>query len=492
MEQGDASMRAQLAHKPYRLTRPTGGHTNSITPPLNDIHSRLNVCEPALYRRPRSVRELFEVLNLARRRGLSVSVAGGRHAMGGQQFLSGGCVVDMRALNRILDFNQDTGLITVQSGIVWPELMRGYLSLQAGEQQQWGIRQKQTGADSLTVGGAIAANIHGRGLDCAPFSCDVESMQVITPRGDLVTCSRLLNADLFRMVVGGYGLFGIITAATLRLVRRQKVQRVVALLTLPELMTGIESRINDGYTYGDFQFATDPNMSGFLRDGIFSCYQPIDNATSMPRDQIRLSRQDWQRLLYLGHVNKRQAFLEFSDFYLRSSGQVYWNDTHQLNIYLDDYHRTLDHHLDSKVPGTEMITELYVPRHRLAGFMDAVRADFLHHDVDLIYGTIRVIKRDEDAFLKWAKEDYACVIFNLHVDHDEQGMARARHAFRQLIDRAIDFGGSYFLTYHRYADAEQLLHCYPEFPEFLRRKRNWDPDMRLSSNWFQHYEALLS
>jgi FAD/FMN-containing dehydrogenase len=492
MEQGDASMRAQLAHKPYRLTRPTGGHTNSMTPPLNDIHSRLNVCEPALYRRPRSVRELFEVLNLARRRGLSVSVAGGRHAMGGQQFLSGGCVVDMRALNRILDFNQDTGLITVQSGIVWPELMRGYLSLQAGEQQQWGIRQKQTGADSLTVGGAIAANIHGRGLDCAPFSCDVESMQVITPRGDLVTCSRLLNADLFRMVVGGYGLFGIITAATLRLVRRQKVQRVVALLTLPELMTGIESRINDGYTYGDFQFATDPNMSGFLRDGIFSCYQPIDNATSMPRDQIRLSRQDWQRLLYLGHVNKRQAFLEFSDFYLRSSGQVYWNDTHQLNIYLDDYHRTLDHHLDSKVPGTEMITELYVPRHRLAGFMDAVRADFLHHDVDLIYGTIRVIKRDEDAFLKWAKEDYACVIFNLHVDHDEQGMARARNAFQQLIDRAIDLGGSYFLTYHRYADAEQLLHCYPEFPEFLRRKRNWDPDMRLSSNWFQHYEALLS
>jgi FAD binding domain len=322
MEQGDASMRAQLVHKPYRLSRPTGGHTNSITPPLNDIHSRLNVCEPALYRRPRSVRELFEVLNLARRRGLSVSVAGGRHAMGGQQFLSGGCVVDMRALNRILDFNQDTGLITVQSGIIWPELMRRYLSLQSGEQQQWGIRQKQTGADSLTVGGAIAANIHGRGLDCAPFSCDVESMQVITPRGDLVTCSRLLNADLFRMVVGGYGLFGIITAATLRLVRRQKVQRVVALLTLPELMTGIESRINDGYTYGDFQFATDPNMSGFLRDGIFSCYQPIDNATSMPRDQIRLSRQDWQRLLYLGHVNKRQAFLEFSDFYLRSSGQV--------------------------------------------------------------------------------------------------------------------------------------------------------------------------
>jgi FAD binding domain len=336
-------MRPQLLHKSHRTTRLAYSHMNNLTPALNDIHSRLNVCAPALYRRPRSVREVFDTLSQARRRGLSVSVAGGRHAMGGQQFLTGGCVIDMRGLNRILDFDQDTGLITVESGIIWPELMRGYLSLQAGEQRQWGIRQKQTGADSLTIGGAIAANIHGRGLDCAPFSCDVESIEVITPQGDMVTCSRRLEPDLFRMVIGGYGLFGIVTAATLRLVPRQKVQRVVALLTLSELMSGFESRINAGYTYGDFQFATDPSMAGFLRDGVFSCYQPIDNATPMPRDQIRLSRQDWQRLLYLGHVNKRQAFLEFSDFYLRSSGQVYWNDTHQLNIYLDDYHRALDH-----------------------------------------------------------------------------------------------------------------------------------------------------
>jgi FAD/FMN-containing dehydrogenase len=482
-------MRAQLQES-YQCS--AGGQTTGLTPALNDIHSRLNVCVPGLYRRPRSLHELFEILSHARRRGLSVSVAGGRHAMGGQQFLTGGCVIDMRAFNRVLDFDQDSGLITVESGITWPELMRRYLALQAGERHQWGIRQKQTGADSLTIGGAIAANIHGRGLDCAPFSCDIESLQVITPAGDLVTCSRRLDASLFSMVVGGYGLFGIVAAATLRLVPRQKVQRVVSLLTMPELMSGFESRISDGFTYGDFQFATDPAMSGFLRDGVFSCYQPIDDATPIPRDQIRLSREDWQRLLYLGHVNKRQAFLDFSDFYLRSSGQVYWNDTHQLNIYLDDYHRALDHHLDAKVPGTELITELYVPRHRLSELMEAVRKDFLQHDVDLIYGTIRLIKKDEDAFLKWAKDDYACVIFNLHVDHHIQGLDRAQSAFRRLIDRAIDFGGSYFLTYHRYADRDQLLRCYPEFPEFLRRKRAWDPDARLSSNWFQHYEALFS
>ena len=54
------------------------------------------------------------------------------------------------------------------------------------------------------------------------------------------------------------------------------------------------------------------------------------------------SRRQLERLLYLAHRDKRTAFQEFSEFYLASSGQVYWNDTHQLNLYLEDYHEALD------------------------------------------------------------------------------------------------------------------------------------------------------
>jgi hypothetical protein len=107
-----------------------------------------------------------------------------------------------------------------------------------------------------------------------------------------------------------------------------------------------------------------------------------------------------------------------------------------------------------------MITVLYVPRHRVTGGMEAAREDLLQHEVDLVYGTIRLIKRDEDAFLEWAKDDYTCVIFNLRIDHHSQGLDLVRTG----LLCAIDFDGSYFLTYHRYADRDQLLRCYPEFP----------------------------
>jgi FAD/FMN-containing dehydrogenase len=460
-------------------------------PTLNDVHSRGDASRPAVHRRPNSVEEVRAALLQARRRGLPVAIAGGRHAMGGQQFIDGGCVLDLRGLNRVLGFDGERGLITVEAGATWPELMRGYLSLQVGEPASWGIRQKQTGADQLTIGGALGANIHGRGLTCPPFSADVASFHLVTASGDSIICSREREPGLFSLVVGGYGLLGVVVAVTLQLVPRKKVERVVGLLSLPELVRGFEKRVAQGYTFGDFQFATDPGMAGFMSDGIFSCYRPIDNATPIGNDQIRLSQADWRRLLYLAHVNKRQAFREFTDFYLRSSGQVYWNDTHQLNIYLDDYHRALDQHLGACVPGTEMITELYVPRHRLVAFMAAVREDFRAHEVNFIYGTIRLIQRDRDAFLKWAKEDYACVIFNLHVDHHPAGLARSGEDFRRLIDRAIEQGGSYFLTYHRHARRDQLLTCYPEIPEFMRRKRHWDPEGRFASDWSRHCEQLL-
>lgn len=460
---------------------------------LNDVHSRLNPSAPAVYRRPNSIEEVVAAVQRARRHGMSVAIAGGRHAMGGQQFCHGGCVLDLRGLNRILAFDRDRGRITVEAGSTWPELMRGYLARQAGDagSVHWGIRQKQTGADNLTLGGALAANIHGRGLTCAPFSADIVSFQLVTASGDLVTCSREREPELFSLAIGGYGLVGVVVAITLKLVPRQKVERVVTLLSLPELTRAFEMRISEGYTFGDFQFATDPNMSGFMSDGVFSCYRPVDHSGPIAASPVRLSQGDWRRLLYLAHVDKRKAFDEFADFYLKSSGQLYWNDTHQLNIYLDDYHRALDRHMGTCVTGTEMITELYVPRDRLTAFMTAVREDFRAHDVNFIYGTIRLIQRDRDAFLKWAKDEYACVIFNLHVDHTVAGLERAGEDFRRLIDRAIDQGGSYFLTYHRFARRDQVLHCYPEFPEFLRRKRHWDPEDRFASDWSRHHERLL-
>jgi FAD/FMN-containing dehydrogenase len=458
---------------------------------VNDVHSRLNATRVARRFEPANVAEVIHILGRARRLGRKVAVMGSGHAMGGQQFLAGEWLIDMRRMNRVLAFDRERGLLEVEAGIEWPALLRHYLLAQRGEpiDRQWGIRQKQTGADRLTVGGAVAANIHGRGLSFPPFVGDIESLQVVTPDLVLRRVDREREPELFRLVVGGYGLFGVIAGVTLRLARRRKVQRVVQMLPIEATPEAFEERIGQGYLYGDYQFCSAPEDPRFLRQGVFSCYRRVEDERPIRADQLRLSAADWKRLLVLSHADKRRAFDEFSAFYRASSGQLYWSDTHQLNIHLESYHAALDHALGVRVPGSEMITELYVPRPALGAFMAAARGDFLRRSAHFIYGTVRLIEPDTESFLPWARGRWACVIFNLHVDHEPRSIARAAASFRRLIDLALGHGGSYYLTYHRYASVTQLRTGHPRIDAFLREKHRRDPDELLQSDWYRAIRA---
>lgn len=459
---------------------------------VNDTHSALNRTAVTRVLEPTWVGEVADAVAAAARRGAPVALSGARHAMGGQQFLGGGTLIDLRKLRHVRWFDRGAAQMEVEAGISWPDVIRGYLALQRGPGPAFGIRQKQTGADRLTLGGAVAANIHGRGLTAQPFVGDIEALEVVTATGDVVRCSRHENAELFRHVVGGYGLFGVVTAVTLRLVPRVQVVRQVAKLDVTEVMDAFDERIAAGHLYGDFQFATAPESPEFLRGGVLSSYLPVERPRPIPDGQRRLSQGDWNELLLLAHHDKQAAFRRFTEFYLATHGQLYWSDTHQLNLYLEDYHGALDHRLGAAVRGSEMITELYVPRSRLVQFMDDVRQDFRLHGVDFIYGTIRLIEAERDTALPWAREPWACVIFNLHVDHRPADIERAAGHFRRLIDHALRHRGSYFLTYHRFADAAQVEAAHPGMRDFLAAKRRFDPQGVFQSDWYRHMSGLFA
>ncbi len=458
---------------------------------VNDIHSRLNPTEIRDIEQVETAESIQDVIRHARNRGSVVCVAGGRHAMGAQQYRQNATLIDTSQLKRVLSFDAQRGVVECEAGIQWPELISYLLRIQEGESQQWGIVQKQTGADRLSLGGAVAANVHGRGLALRPIIQDVESFTIVDSAGQIRSCSRWENNELFRLAIGGYGLFGIIYSVTLRLAPRRKLRRVVQVIDVETLIERFEERIDDGFLYGDFQFAVNPDSEDFLRKGIFSCYEPVHPMTEVPADRMALSEADWRNLVYLAHTDKEEAFRRYADFYLATSGQVYWSDTHQLSVYVDDYHRWLDSRVQAVRPATEIITEIYVPRRELAGFLGEVRRGFRDGNVDLIYGTIRLIERDDESYLAWAEQPYACIIFNLHTAHTQEDIQRSAGAFRSLIDLAAVRGGSYYLTYHKYARRDQVERCYPQFREFLNLKARHDPDETFQSDWYVHHKRMF-
>lgn len=112
--------------------------------------------------------------------------------------------------------------------------------------------------------------------------------------------------------------------------------------------------------------------------------------------------------------------------------------------------------------------------------------------VPVIYGTVRLILRDPECFLAWAREDFACVIFNLHTEHHDDGIALSSATFRSLIDAALALGGSFFLTYHRWATRAQIEQAYPRFAEFLKLKEVHDPTHLFQSDWWRHHRSLFA
>ena len=292
---------------------------------------------------------------------------------------------------------------------------------------------------------------------------------------------------MFSLAIGGYGLFGVIAQVTLRLVPRTKVERTVQVIAVKDLLPSVERRIQQGFVYGDCQYSTDLMTDAESHAGVFSCYRPVDGDTPLPERQRQLSAEQWGELYRLARTDKKKAFEVYSKYYLTTSGQVYWSDTHQLTGSFDAYRKAVDPRR-----GTEMITEVYVRHDAFLSLLTQAREDFLKHEVDMTYGTIRFIEKDEESFLAWAKEPSVCIVCNLHVTHTAVGKKKAAQDFRRIIDRVIELGGRYYLTYHRWAIRKQVETCYPQFVEFLKLKKKYDPTERFQSDWYRHYRSMFA
>jgi decaprenylphospho-beta-D-ribofuranose 2-oxidase len=132
----------------------------------------------------------------------------------------GGVVVSTARLNRIIDLDFATGLATCEPGVSLEELMV------AGLPGGWFV-PVSPGTRQVTVGGAIAADVHGKNHHVAgSFASHVPSFDLLLPSGELRTVTPGGDPSLFWATAGGMGLTGIIVRATVQL-KRVATSRVV-------------------------------------------------------------------------------------------------------------------------------------------------------------------------------------------------------------------------------------------------------------------------
>jgi decaprenylphospho-beta-D-ribofuranose 2-oxidase len=163
--------------------------------------------------RPTHVEQIGELFRQAAARGMSVGLRGAGRSYGDAAINAGQVVLDLQRMNRILDWNPETGVIRAEPGITIEQLWQSTI-----EDGWW--PPIVSGTMRPTLGGALGMNIHGKNnYHVGPIGEHVLSFDALLPTGELVTCTPTLNADLFYSLIGGAGLLGVFTSITLQLKR---------------------------------------------------------------------------------------------------------------------------------------------------------------------------------------------------------------------------------------------------------------------------------
>ncbi len=163
--------------------------------------------------RPTRVEEISEALTLARRQGLSVTARGTGLSYNDAALNGGGIVLDLAGMNRIIEWNFETGEVLVEPGVTLQQLW------QQVEPDGW-WPPVVSGTMLTTVGGCLGANVHGKNnFKMGPIGEHVIEFKAILPSGAEVVCSPRKNPDLFFAMIGGFGMLGIFTAIKLQMKR---------------------------------------------------------------------------------------------------------------------------------------------------------------------------------------------------------------------------------------------------------------------------------
>ena len=143
-------------------------------------------------------------------------------------------------------------------------------------------------------------------------------------------------------------------------------------------------------------------------------------------------------------------------------------------------------------PNASWPLRLLLPPETLDAFLAEARRHCENWRLPLIDVRVRRTHEDKDSFLRWARREYAAVTLHFGAPPVLGIAVRATQLRRELLDAAIDRGGSFPVWCTFDATRQQAEACYPQLRTFLAEKRRVDPTERLTNAWYRHYRNLFA
>jgi FAD/FMN-containing dehydrogenase len=403
-----------------------------------------------------------------------VSIAGRRHSMGGQTFEKNNIVLNMLPFNG-MSYDNKSGLLTVQSGATWKDIQR-YLDPKG--RSVWVMQSDNI----FTVGGTLSANAHGWQPRQAPIASTVENFQILLASGELKNCSRTENADLFHAALGGYGLFGVMLDVRLKTVPNKLYAQHSLFFPAKEYASRFKKHVTDNpsaeLAYGRLSI----DHENFLTEAGLHTFEVVEpQAAPLP-------------------PMEPESMVAFKNRIFRSSAKsdtgkkTRWLVEKRVSLYQEAHRVTRNTVMspDFEVIGHpagashDILHEYFVPYSKMDDFVDDLRSGVRKYDLNLLNVTLRDVKKDDDAVLAYAKTDSCALVLFFSQPATPQAEETMRQFTSEIIDRALELNGSFYLPYRLHYSKEQFRKAYPRADEFMQIKNKYDPKGVFTSQFFRH------
>jgi FAD/FMN-containing dehydrogenase len=416
-------------------------------------------------------------LKTAKSEGRPLSLSAARHSMGGQSIPRDGHAITLDTDM----FEPDTANSTFRcsSGLRWDS------AIQQMDAIGFGPKVMQSNND-FGIASTFCVNAHGWPVPYSAMGSTTQSFKMLMHDGELITCSRNENQDLFNLTMGGYGLTGLITEMEVDMVPNAR------LLPTFEEMPGkdfglkfMEALKDPTVQMGYGRMNVDKR--DFFDNALMITYRPTENQDDLPPASGSGFVSKFARNLFraqLGHegVKRRRWWVETDLQAKLTAGEV------TRNSLINEPVVTLD---DRDPTRTDILHEYFIEPSRFAEWVDVCKRVIPGSYQELLNITLRYVAPDNEAVLSYAPVDRIACVMLFSQEMTVRGEADMQRMTQDLIQGTADLGGAYYLPYRLHATQDQFIQNYPAATQFAAAKRAVDPQLLFRNALWDTYMADL-
>jgi FAD/FMN-containing dehydrogenase len=300
---------------------------------------------------------------------------------------------------------------------------------------------------------------------------------------------------LFRLIVGGYGLFGVILDAQIEITDNAIYRSGREVMDYRAFPAHFKNTIlaDESYRLMYAHLSTAPQS--FLREMLVYTYREVSGARSdVPALPDEVEGVAIRRFVFnaskLGGPAMRLKWWaeKYIEPWLESCPA---GESDGCLVSRNDPMHDSVPYLTNRLAGeTDILQEYFVPPGKLVPFIDGLRRVILANDARVLNVSVRGVRKEHNV-LTYAPEDMFAIVLYVNQTTDAEGNERMARFTRELIDLSLKVGGSFFLPYQLHYTADQLRQAYPEIETFFRAKEVYDPERLFTNTFYNKYAPLL-